>query len=89
MNEDHNSEQAEQDRQAIFDEKFQKVMDKFGEACMDEGITCAIAVAKHPEFDEPMVFYVAPHIVDAASLMAKVLRQIKTQVMNDLNTEGE
>lgn len=89
MDEAYDSEQEEPSRQAIFDEKFERIMNKFGEACQNEGISTAIAIAKHPEFDEPMVFYVAPHIIDAAAMMAKVLRQIKTQVMNDLNTEAE
>lgn len=80
---------SEQDRQAIFDETFAKLMDKFGESCMAEGITTAIAIAKHPKFEEPMVFYVGQHIIDPAALMATVLRQIKTQVLADLNTEAE
>lgn len=82
-------QEQEQDRQAIFDEIFSKLMDKFGEACQNEKITNAIAIAKHPDFDQPMVFYVAPHIIDAATLMATVLRQVKTQINNDLNTEAE
>jgi hypothetical protein len=79
----------ESDRQAIFDETFSKLMDRFGEACQELGIKNAIAIAKADNFDEPMVFYVAPHIVDAAALMAKVLRQVKTEINNNLNTEAE
>ena len=78
---------AEDHRQDIFETTFERLMNGFGEACEKEGIEVAVAIAKHPKFEEPMVFYRAPHVVDAASLMADILRQIKGQLFNDLDTE--
>jgi hypothetical protein len=74
-------------RQDIFAETFENLMNGFGEACEKEGVEIAIAIAKHPDYEEPMVFYRAPHIVDAAKLMAEILRQIKGQIFTDLDTE--
>jgi|GEM_PF-3486555 len=85
--EDENSDSQENRRQDMFEETFQTLMNGFGEACEKEGVEVAIAVAKHPDFKQPMVFYKAGHIVDAASLMAEILRQIKTELFADLDTE--
>jgi len=73
-------------RQSIFDDVFQLLMGGFGQACEDQEIEIALAVAKHPKIKEPIVFY-RGHIVDAASLTADVLRQIKQQIYEQLNTE--
>jgi glutamine amidotransferase PdxT len=78
---------SENHRQDIFEETFERLMNGFGETCEKEGVELAVAVARHPDFEEPFVFYRAPHIVDAASLMAEILRQIKGQVFADLDTE--
>jgi len=78
---------SENHRQDIFEETFERLMNGFGEACEKEGVEVAIAIAKHPNHEEPLVFYRAQHIVDAASLMAGILRQIKGQVFSDLDTE--
>ena len=88
-NEQNNEISSEQDHQVIFEQTFNDLMNKFGEQCQQHNIECAIAIAQHPNYDEPMVFYRAPHIFDAASLMAKILRQIKTELYDDLNTEDE
>jgi hypothetical protein len=73
-------------RQGIFDEQFQLLMNGFGQACEDQQIEVALAVAKHPKLNEPIVFY-RGHIIDAATLAAGVLRQIKQQIFEQLNTE--
>lgn len=78
---------SENRRQDIFEETFERLMNGFGEACEKENVSIAVAVARHPSFEEPMVFYRAPHIVDAASLMAEILRQVKGQLFTDLDTE--
>lgn len=78
---------SENHRQDIFEETFERLMNGFGEACEKEGVELAVAIAKHPDFEEPFVFYRAPHIVDAAGLMAEILRQVKGQVFADLDTE--
>lgn len=71
--------------QAIFDELFQSLMGGFGQACEENGVEVAIAIAKHPEIKEPIVFF-RGHIIDAASLSASVLRQIKQEIYEQLNT---
>ena len=73
-------------RQGIFDELFQSLMGGFGQACEEQEIEVAFAVARHPKVKEPIVFY-RGHIVDAAALSADVLRQIKQQIYEQLNTE--
>lgn len=73
-------------RQGIFDELFQALMGGFGQACEEQGVEMAMAIARHPQVKEPIVFY-RGHIVDAAALTADVLRQIKQQIYEQLNTE--
>jgi hypothetical protein len=72
-------------RQGIFDELFQSLMGGFGQACEENGVEVAIAIARHPQIKEPIVFY-RGHIVDAASLSADVLRQIKQEIYEQLST---
>ena len=83
------NDQASQEpnRQEIFEQTFNNLMNGFGEQCEKYDIPCAIALVKHPDFEDPMVFYRAPHIVDAAALMAQVLRQIKSDISADLDTD--
>lgn len=78
---------SEVSRQEIFEQTFNDLMNKFGEQCEKLDIPCAIAIAKHPDFEDPMVFYRAPHIVEAATMMAQVLRQVKSEILADLNTD--
>lgn len=81
---------SEEDRrQKRFAAIFSRLMDGFGEACEKEGVTIAVAIAQHPEAEQPMVFYRAPHICDAGALMAGILREIKTDVFASLDTEPQ
>ncbi|MDB4489919.1 hypothetical protein N9045_00235 [bacterium] len=75
--------------QEIFEETFQSLMHPFGKACEEHGIQCAIAIATHPDHDEPFVFYRASHIVEAATLMAGVLKGVKSQILEDLDTNSD
>lgn len=86
---DASGDGVENHRQDIFEATFEKLMNGFGESCEKEGVEVAIAVARHPDFEEPFVFYRAPHIVDAASLMAQIMRQVKGQLLADLDTEPQ
>lgn len=79
--------ESDQNRQDIFEQTFHSLMNGFGEQCEKHNIHCAVALAKHPDFEDPFVFYRAPHIVDAATLMAQILRQIKSELYADLNTD--
>lgn len=85
---EQNSIDSEKSRQDIFEETFQSLMHPFGEACDEHGTTVSIAIAMHPDHEEPFVFYRAPHIVDAATLMASVLKSIKSQILEDLDTNS-
>lgn len=80
-------ENDEENGQAIFEERFAAAMNQFREVFREMGIDSMITIAKHSEHDEPMVFFSTPHVVDAASLMAGVLRQIKTELYSELDTE--
>ena len=86
---DDNSDGVENHRQDIFETTFERLMNGFGEACEKEGVEVGVAICKHPDFEEPFVFYRAPHIVDSATLMAKILRQIKSQIYEDLGTDPQ
>lgn len=83
----HNEQASVSDNQDIFEQTFNNLMNVFGEQCEKLDVQCAIAIAKHPDFEDPMVFYRAPHIVEAATLMAQVLRQIKGEILADLDTD--
>jgi len=78
----------EKSRQEIFDKLSQDLMTKFGQICEEQGVQVALAVAKHPDVDEPVVFY-RGHIVDAASVTAGVLRQVKREVFQQLDTNPD
>lgn len=69
----------------IFDKRFDAVMDPFGNSCTSNNITTAVAIVIHPEETRPMVF-VRGHEYDAAALLAKVLRALKTNLFNNLET---
>jgi len=84
---DNNNSEIEDNRQDIFAATFERLMNGFGEACEKEGVEVAVALVRHPSFKEPIVFYRAPHVMDAAALMAEIMRQIKTQIFSDLDTE--
>ncbi len=71
-------------RQGIFDKRFDAVMGIFGQACEREGIDVAFAVAIHPQDDKPIVF-LRGHTYDAASLAAKVVRRLQHQLMTELS----
>ena len=84
---DELTDSNEPSRQEIFEQTFNDLMNGFGKQCEQHDIQCAIAIAKHSDFEEPLVFYRAPHIVDAATLMAQVLRQVKNELYADLDTD--
>jgi hypothetical protein len=85
---DGKSDSQENCRQDMFAETFDRLMNGFGKACEKEGVEVAVAIVKHPQHDQPFVFYKGNHIVDAASLMAEILRQIKEQIFADLDTDS-
>lgn len=87
--EDNVGDTSEEHHQMMFDKTFSKLMDGFGKACEEEGVRIAVALVDHPKYDRPMVFYRAPHIVDAAALMAAILREVKTDVFTSLDTEPQ
>ncbi len=85
----NNTTQPDQseDRQGIFDKRFAAIMDIFGEACQQQGITTAIAIAVHPTDNEPMIFLIG-HEFDVAALTGKVLRNLNHQLMSVLSGTG-
>ncbi len=77
---------AAKDNQAIFEERFSKLMNGFGESCESNNVEIAIAIAKHPNENEPLVF-VRGGEYDCARLMAYVLKSMKQQIMAELDTD--
>jgi hypothetical protein len=79
-------EATEKSEQDIFDELFHALMDNFGEDCEKNSVELAIAIAQHPDHQRPMVFY-RGHLIEAASLAADVLRQVKHELFQRLDTD--
>jgi len=86
---EHNRELSpEEQRQAIFDERFESLTNGFGKACEEHKVPVAIAIAIHPEESHPIVF-ARGHQYDVASLLASILRGLKQELMSGLNAEPE
>lgn len=77
---------SSEDRQAIFEERFTALMNGFGEACKANNVDIAVAIALHPKEQEPLVF-VRGDEYDSARILAYVLRSMKQQITEQLNTE--
>lgn len=73
-------------RQTIFDARFAKLTDGFGQACEHEQVDLAIAIAIHPEEKHPIVF-IKGHEYDIAKLLANLLREITRNLMTGLNPD--
>lgn len=73
----------EDDAQRRFDERFGSLMNGFGKTCEEQKVDIAIAIAKHPEEQHPIVF-IRGDVLSAATLLADVLRQIKAQIDTSL-----
>lgn len=70
-------------RQAIFDERFATLTDGFGQACEQNNVKLAIAIAMHPDETQPMVF-IKGHQFDVAALMARILKILKEDLYSAL-----
>lgn len=75
----------ENERQRIFEERYSNLTNEFAEACEREGVDIAVAIAAHPEEEFPIVF-IRGHKYDVASIMAYVMRSIKSNINEELNT---
>jgi hypothetical protein len=84
--EEDNGDQPEADRQEIFDEHFNALMNGFGKDCEENDVNVAVAIADHPEEEQPVVF-VRGDLLSAAHLLATVLRNMKSQIMELIDTE--
>ena len=80
---------GEQPEQNIFDGKTEgpeiQLFDMFGKACEDNGIELSIAIILDKN-GKPKVFYKG-HIMDIATLLATVLREMKMQIFELLHTD--
>lgn len=70
-------------RQAIFDERFAALTDGFGQACEQNNVGLAIAIAIHPDEAQPMVF-IKGHPYDVAALTARVLKALRDDLCSEL-----
>lgn len=73
-------------RQTIFDARFAKLTDGFGQACEQENVTLAVAIAIHPEEKHPIVF-IKGHEYDIAKLLTRLLREMTRNLMTGLNPD--
>jgi hypothetical protein len=77
-------EGASDPRQDSFDARFAKLTNGFGQACEQEGVEIAIAIAIHPEEKHPIIF-MRGHQYDVGVLLADVLRQFSRRLIGPLN----
>jgi len=70
-----------------FAETFEQLMSILSDQLRETSAEQFVVIVKHSEAKEPFVFYGAPHVVDAAALMAGVLREIKKDLFDELDTE--
>lgn len=84
---DNDSDVPVEDRQRIFEERFATLMNGFGQACEENDVNIAVAIAIHPDEDEPIVFMRGGEY-DAARLLAYVLRRMKQQIATELDTDA-
>ncbi len=71
-------------RQDSFDARFERLTDGFGQACEQDGVETAIAIAIHPEEKRPIVF-MRGHQYDVAVLLADILREFSRRLIGPLN----
>lgn len=71
--------------QRIFAERFNALMNGFGEDCEANKVELAIAIAMHPEENEPLVF-IRGDEYNAARILAFVLKRLKANIMDELKT---
>jgi hypothetical protein len=77
---------TDEQRQAIFDALFEELTNGFGEACEKHDINTAIIIARHPDYNHPIVF-ARGHQYDVSALVAGVLRGLKAEIANQLRTD--
>lgn len=71
-------------RQISFDARFAALTDGFGQACEQEGVEIAVAIAIHPKEKHPIVF-VRGHQYDVTVLLTTVQRHFTRDLMAPLN----
>ena len=74
------------DEQRIFAERFESLTNGFNEACTNNNVDLAIAIAIHPESNRPVI-YARGHNYDIAALLANILRGLKMDLLKELDTE--
>lgn len=78
-------EDAPDSRQDSFDARFTALTDGFGQACEQEGVELAVAIAIHPNEEHPIIF-IRGHEYDAATIIASLLRNLTRRLLAPLNT---
>lgn len=68
------------------EELFDSLMNDFGKACENHKVEVAIAIAVHPDIKEPIVF-LRGETFDAGRLLAYVLKRIKQNILDELDTD--
>lgn len=77
-------EPSSTDSQTMFEQRFDALMNGFGKACEENGVSVSLAIAVHPEEDMPLVF-IRGEEYEVARVVAAVYRQLKNQIMQELD----
>ena len=85
MQEDTKSTDADNAR---FEQLFESLTKDFGKACEDNKVNTAIAIAIHNDSKHPIVF-TRGHKYDIAHILARILKTLKAEIAEELNTDYE
>ncbi len=69
-----------------FEQLFDELTNGFGEACERQSVSTALAIAIHPNEKHPIIF-MRGHKYDVAIILAKVLKSLKAEMQEELNTD--
>lgn len=81
----HEPSMHSSETQRIFAERFNALMNGFGEDCETNNVELAVAIAIHPEENEPLVF-IRGDEYHVARILAFVLKRMKANIMDELKT---
>jgi hypothetical protein len=82
------SKPTSNDDNARFEQLFEELTSDFGAACEKHNVNTAIAIAVHPESKHPIVL-TRGHKYDVAIVLARMLKSLKMDMAEELNTDYE
>lgn len=79
------SDTPQKDTRVEFAERFDLFMTQFRSVCENENVPIAIAIVVDPKSPKTPFIYSHGHVYDQASLLAKVLRDLKHQIVDEIS----